>query len=162
MRYTLPVLRYPKPQAYRTVSQSPPASYRSLRLLGRRSQRNGSNKAARGKPRIFETCRLPTCIVRAFPTPPSPSTTNLYSVIFPAMMANFETFLTFRRSWGKVLFLLSMFSRIENRWVCRYPGCRRRPEQYFQRGWMLNGVAIIKLKEATVCYRMRMYWFESK
>ena len=80
-------------RACRTGRQSAPACGTSLRWWGRRFQQSGSSTTSSGQPcqQIGDggaSWGRATCMVRAvFPTPPSPSTTSLYSVIFPAMVS---------------------------------------------------------------------------
>jgi len=78
-------------RACRTGRQFAPACGTSLQWWGRTSQRSGSSTTSRGQPMSREWGKQEgraTCMVRAvFPTPPSPSTTSLYSVIFPAMVS---------------------------------------------------------------------------
>lgn len=81
-------------RACKTGRQFAPACGTSLQWWDRTSQRNGSSTTSRGQPMSREGEKQEgraTCIVRAvFPTPPSPSTTSLYSVIFPAMVSVVE------------------------------------------------------------------------
>jgi len=81
----LPALLCPEPLTYTTVGRSRPVCGRSPRWSGRRSRRSGSSIAVERQCKIMSSdIGKRTCMVSAvFPTPPSPSTTSLYRVIFP-------------------------------------------------------------------------------